>query len=357
MSQERRTYYLPPEALGLTEEQAQLQETINEVLTSKSSGKNQWEHFTPEFIGTKTQTLDLGSTLRIIYSSQARFQEARISQPEGRVKFDTELPVSIFFVGDVHFGSIYTDHKRFLREMKEISETPNAYVIWMANLIDNGIPAQFPNNMLVNTIPPDKQVIAMRKIIEGLDQDGKILGAVTSPCHEGWTYRVAGQDVNAMLFGFEGRQFPVLENGGRLTFQFPKTKYLVALYHRIGPFRSNFNPCHGLRQMNRLKLNMEADVIVGAHYHVADVEMGYEGTGKHRKTVAYIQSGTYKGIGEIHDLWAKERYGTTGQPSCQSVILWPDKRRIGAFLDFETGMLAHEAHLLHEIAKRESNNT
>jgi hypothetical protein len=220
-------------------------------------------------------------------------------------------------------------------------------------LIDNAIPAQFPDAMLANAIPPDKQVVAMRKIIQELDEQGKILGAVTSPEHEGWTWKHTGQDVNALLFGFEDRHFPVLENGGRLNLHLPKAKYVVALYHRIGPFRSNFNVTHGLKQMNRLKLQMEGDIVVGAHYHVAGVEMVYEGTGKHRKPNAYIQTGTYKGIGKIHDEWMQGRYGSSGMPTCQSVILWPRKRRIEAFLDFETGMLAHEAHYVREVVRKE----
>ena len=288
--------------------------------------------------------------------AQERYQEARISQPEGKVKFETDLPVSVFFIGDVHYGSVYTDHKRFHREIEEIAETPNAYIIWMSNLIDNAIPAQYPWNMLVNAIPPDKQVITMRKIIQELDEKGKVLGAVTSPCHEGWTWKHAGQDVNALLFGFEDRRFPVLENGGRLYLQFPRAKYLIVLYHQIGPFRSNFNRLHGLQQMNRLKLKMEADIVVGAHYHVAAIEMNYKGVGeKHREPAIYIQSGTYKGISKIHDQWTIGRYGQTGEPTAQSVILWPNEKRMEPHLEFETAMLAHESHYLREVVRQEEN--
>jgi len=344
-----RSLYIPGDAIGISQEQEQEAE-----LMRAAGGKGQWQHFTPEFVGTKTQEVDQKRVFREIKQQQILFQEARVSQPEGKVKIETDLPVSIFFVGDIHFGSIYSDHERFRKEMEEIANTPNAYVVFMSNLIDNAIPSQYPANMLVNAIPPDKQVVVMRQIVQGLDEKGRVLGAVVSDCHEGWTWRHTGQDINALIYGFEDRKFPVLENGGRLNITVGKRKYVIGLYHKIGPFRSNFNRLHGLQQMNRLQQNMECDVVVGAHYHVAAVETTYEGQGKeHRRPIVYIQSGSYKGIDKIHDQWSQTRYGRTGEPSAQSVELWPDKRRMEAFLEFDTGILAHECFFLKEMIKRE----
>ena len=342
-----RTHYIPPEAYGSSIEEQELVDVLG------IRAKAQWSHLTPQYIGTKTQALNIPQMEREMTSFQNRFQEARITQPEGLVKFDTELPISVFFVGDVHYGSLYTDHKRFRREMEEIKATPNAYIVFMSNLIDNAIPSQFPDGMLSNSIPPDKQVIAMRQIVQDLDQSNKVLGAVTSDCHEGWTAKATGQDVNALIYGFEGRNFPVLENGGRLNLKFPKSKYTLGLYHKIGPFRSNFNYTHGLKQMNRLKQGMECDVIVGAHYHCGSVEETYEGNAEHRKMHIYVQSGTYKGVSKIHDQWSMAKFGSTGQPSAQSVTFWADQRRMMGHLEYDTGILAHESIYLTEMVKKD----
>lgn len=340
-----RVNYVPVEAEGLTEEEAQAKETVGR------SRRDEWKHFTPEFVGTQVPFLDLGELSKQVKLTQRSFQRARVSQAVGKARFDTALPISIFFIGDVHFGSVYTDYERFEREVDLIAKTPHAYIFWMANLIDNAIPAQFPAEMMANAIPPDKQVIAMRKRMEELNKLGKILGAVTSPCHEGWTWKHTGQDVNAMIFGFPDRRFPVLENGGRLLVVVGKVKYCVYAYHQVGPFESNFNETHALRQMNRLSLQMKGDVVVGAHKHFAAAEMVYEGSGEDCRPVAYLRTGTYKGIGEIHDQFTIGRYGTSGEPSAQSVVLWPDQRRIEVFLEFETGILAHNAHLTVELGK------
>lgn len=341
-----RVNWIPDEALG-----GNSVEAYNEYM-ARLADKAEWEHFTPEFVGTKTQSVDVSRLNRQLTEAQDTFIEGRLAQKEGRVKFNTELPVTTFFVGDIHYGSIYTDHEKFEQDMAEISATPNAYIIFMSNLIDNAIPSQFPSNMLHNAIPPDKQVVAMRKVIQSLDEQGKVLGAVTSDCHEGWTAKHTGQDINALMYGYEGRNFPVLENGGRLHLEFPGADYNVGLYHKIGPFRSNFNYTHGLKQMNRLSQNGECDVIAGAHYHVGSTEEVYEGTGDHLRMNVYVQSGSYKGTGRIHDQWVVDKYGRSGQPGAQGVTFWANERRMMGNTNFETAIMAHESIFLREMAKK-----
>jgi hypothetical protein len=336
--------YIPPEFFGLSDEEAQ-------GLYREGVDFSHWQHFTPDFVGTKAQTADIEELTAHARRATEIYEEGRLSQAEGFVQFRNNLPVTVFFIGDVHIGSYYTDHDLFMEHMRRIAEMPNAYIVFMSNLVDNAIPSQFPSNMLVNGLPPDKQVVYMRKVAEELNSRGKVLGAVTSSCHEGWTYKHTGQDINALIFGFPGRRFPVLQNGGRLHLQFPEREYLVVPYHKIGPFESNFNETHGLRQMNRLRQNMEADIVVGAHKHFAAAEVVYEGTGRKVKQVAYIRSGTYKGVSGVDDRFAIDNYGTTGEPGGQSVTVLPQIDALDAHLSFEVGMLAQEICLKHAIGR------
>lgn len=347
-----RLNFIPNEAFGITDEEAQELSLASKEATFIHLPT--WRHFTPEFVNTKVQNLDLKSVNREMTLAQKNFTEARLSQPEGKVVFNTDLPVTIFTIGDLHYGSIYSDHKEIARKFKAIKEAPNAYVVFMSNLIDNGIPSQYPDVMLANSIPPDKQVVSMRKMVQELNDAGKVLGAVTSPCHEGWTYRKCGQDINALIFGFESRHFPVLENGGELTLSFPKFRKLMVLYHMCGPFESSFNETHALRQMNRLRLQMRADIVVGAHKHNAAANMVFEGVGRHRKPTVYMRSGSEKGTGKIYDLWAKGIYGSTGQPTGQSVTILPDGR-MDPHLEFKTGLLAQESFMISELMKQRND--
>lgn len=316
--------YIPDEAIGKPVE--------------KPNKDKEWEHFTPEFVGTQVQTLDLEVLEKQVALSQKLYKLARLGQRNGRVTIQTERPIMIVFLGDVHYGSVFTDHNRFNNDLEIIEETPGVYVIFMSNLIDNAIPSQFPSNMLVNVMPPDKQTTAMRKKVERLNKKRKVLGAVTSPCHEGWTWKHTGQDVNVLIYGFPDRRFPVMDNGSILTVKMAKTLYRLGLFHQVGPFESNFNETHALRQMNRLNLQMKGDVVVGAHKHYATAQLVYEGDGSDVRPVAYLRTGTYKGIGDIPDQWAMGRYGTSGEPSGQSIILWGDKRKISVNLELDVAI-------------------
>src|SRR3990167_8872469 len=231
---ERPQVYIPPEGRGLSIEEEQLLGAIEEYVAK--GPKEEWKHFTPQFVDTKAQTVNSNLLVEQINSAAERFFESRISQEEGKVKIKTDLPISIVHMGDTHLGSIDTDTNEVMRKFREIRQTPNMYVVFMSNMIDNAIPSQYPNNMLTNGIPPDKQVLLMRSIAEDLNSKSKVLAAITSPCHEGWTFKHAGQDINALIYGFKGRKFPILQNGGRLHLEVGKQKYMGALYHQVGPF-------------------------------------------------------------------------------------------------------------------------
>lgn len=350
MSERARTVYIPPEVLGMTEEQLNDREMTEGVI---KEGKETWEHYTPEYVRTKALTISLTDIERQIYTAQKNQEKLKLSQQTAEVRFETTLPVSIFFVGDIHYGNLDTDYVTFKKVVKAIEDTPNAYIAFMSNLIDNQIPGKFPDGMLNCAIHPELQTVAMSKIVQQLSDKGKVIGAVVSPCHEGWSWKITGQDVNKLIFGFEGRPFAVMENGGTITLTFPGAEYSLVLFHQVGPFESTINETHGVRQQNRVNLGMRGDIVVGGHKHNAAALMAFEDNGEFRRPVAYIRSGTFLGSGESRDQYSVGRYGTTGEPSGQSVMLWPNQKKMDVFLDYEEGILAHESIYLHEMIKRD----
>jgi len=183
-----RMTYIPVEATGMTEEMAQ----EVELNRSCKSGKKDWDHFTPEFVGVHAQDVSVGDLLRQAQEVRVNYEKGRLEQNDGIVKFSKDAPISIAFLGDLHFGSVFAENDEIVRKFNEVRDTPNMYCVFMSNLIDNAIPSQFPSNMLNNSLNPDKQVLGMRKMIEELNTKGKVLGAVTSPCHEGWTWKHTG---------------------------------------------------------------------------------------------------------------------------------------------------------------------
>jgi hypothetical protein len=200
--------------------------------------------------------------------------------------------------------------------------------------------------MLANSMTPQQQAHAMNELLKDLDQEHKVLGAIRSPCHEGWTWKKAGIDINDLIFS--GCNFPKIDNGGILTVQMQGVDYKIALYHQFGPFNSNFNKSHGLQQMQRLLLGGQADVVIGAHHHVGEVMQTYYGHGDHCKDVCYIRSGCYKGnvsgiTGHLPDVWAQDKYGSDGERGGESVMLFPGERKMIPFLKPEMAAEVQEA--------------
>jgi len=343
------THYMPAEALGITEEQLQAQKETTKLFGKK--GK-EWEHFTPEFVDTRIQRVDLNRIQRSLTAAQKTYREVRLGQTSARVLIETDTPITPVFLGDIHYGHIAVDHKRFHQMVERIVDTPGVYTIFMSNMIDNAIPAQYPDGMAENPIPPDQQVVVMRKVAQELNEEGKLLAVVRSRCHEGWTWLKTSQDMNDLLYGFEERKFPVMDNGGMINLRVGRQTYKIAIFHTTGPFESNFNPEHSTRQMNRLQLDMKADVVAAGHKHRGAASMNYEGRGIKLRPVVYIRTGTLKGTGDIQDRFGRDIYGTMGEPTGQAVTLWPNERKMQPHLEFDTAMMTHERHMVAEMMKK-----
>lgn len=304
------------------------------------------EHSAPQFVDLKDRSTDFGKLLSVAEARRQQWQQERPYQMEATVKLDTQWPVLGTAIGDVHFGSVYCDMGMFLDHVDSIRRQPNAYIVFMSNLIDNAMPGQFPDSMLANGLNPQEQAHAFNDLVKTLDREHKVLGAIRSGCHEGWTWKHTGQDVNELLF--QGTEFPLLDNGGLLHIQLPDAEYTMALYHQMGPFNSNFNKNHGLQQMNRLVQMGKPDILIGAHNHVAESMQTFYGTGTQRKDVVYLRSGCYKGNvagvrGNSPDMWAQDKFAKDGEPGGESVMMRADRKEMLPFLKLETGLEVHRA--------------
>jgi hypothetical protein len=322
--------------------------------------RQKWEHFTPEFLDTQTSDHEaIVDTIEAMNARRNLYASEKIGQLEAHVKLDSSMPITIFHIGDIHWGSIYTNNELWDYHRNKILETPGAYVLLYHNLVDNGIPAKFPSNTLANGVPPESQFRVMQTWLKELNDAGKILGAIDGDCHEGWSSQVAGVSVGKLLYGFEGRKFPLLENGGILYLGIGEQTYGIGMWHKQGPFNSRFNPEHALRQNRRLNHESKTDIEVGAHYHNAVASASWEGSKNDIKQVNWIRVGTYKGVpsfvGEepnfITDKWAIDKFGTSGNPPAPSTTFWNNKHRFDSSLDFDTGLEKHIAIRSYALIK------
>lgn len=330
------------------EEWSDLFGKIGEASTKVDQKK--WEHFTPEFLDSHSGEIDINQALEAQQQRRSLYESQKISQLEAHIKIETRMPITVFPIADIHFGSLYSNQKLWDYHRETILNTPGAYVVFLHNLVDNGMPGKFPNNILANGIPPHEQFRVMQQWIKELDGSGKILGAIYSDCHEGWSWSVAGIESEKLLYGYKNRQFPVIENGGILHLDIDEQSYAIGLWHKQGPFNSRFNPEHALRQNRRLNHEGVTDVEIGAHYHNTAASASYEGAKNRMKPVQFIRVGTYKGVPFslneqefITDKWSVEKFGSTGQMPGTALMFWDNKHEIDNSIDFETAVEKHLA--------------
>jgi hypothetical protein len=295
-------------------------------------------HFSPEYLDTKVATTNLESTLQAIRARRRTRDAAKLSQYAAHINLHTEDPVLVVFLGDAHLGSGDTDHDRFFKDLHRITTTPGVYTIFGGNMIDNAIPKKFPDGMLQNAIPPEEQVTLMRKITCDLNEQGKLLAVLETPCHEGWTYAATGQDIHKLIYDVEGRKFPIMENGSKLLLKTGQIEYYLAIYHQLGPFNSNLNKNNGTQRMRRLQ-HRNADIVTAAHHHTAEAMQTYCDKQDDQKPVCYLRTGCYK----LDDLWAGGKGYIKGEPGGQSVRLYPDKKVMQPYLDLNLAIDEHTA--------------
>jgi len=314
------------------------------------------EHVKPVVSEMNLANLDLQQLYQTIQDKQNLAEATNLRQREAKVEIPTELPVTVFMVSDIHHGSVFTNENMWRSHKEQIEETPGAYIALLHNLIDNAQPTVFPNNMLSNTISPELQFESMRQQIQELNDKDKLVVAISGKCHEGWLYRSSGVEADKLLYDVVQRNFPVLQNGGILHLQVGNETYDIGLYHEQGPFNSNFNPEHSLRQNRRLS-DRRTDAEVGAHHHVSSVTMDWEGRPDTGQPVAFIRTGTYKGVwpegGGLDDSFVVDRRGKTSEPPGNSITLYPQEHRMIANMGFENGIEQTNLSRLGEQMKQE----
>ena len=265
----------------------------------------------------------------VMEAKRTHWAETRAYQEHATVEFPDNSPITVVGIGDVHMGSIYSDTTLFERDMQLIQETPGMYAVFLSNLIDAAIPAQFPDSLLANGLRLDEQAEAMNDFIRRLDKEHKVLGMVRSPCHEGWSEKKAGIDVQKIIF--MGTDIPMLENGGTLNLKFPSGKdFDLMLYHQFGRgYGSEANKNYaGWYQMRQVRRGVPDAIMIG-HSHVGEVEHSFYGQPPNRKEVVLVRTGSFKGnvsgkLNAPNDVWQRDQSGRDGEPSGENITFFPE---------------------------------
>ena len=244
-----------------------------------------------------------------------------IRQSIARVRIETDKPIAVAAITDPHIGSPYTDYVSFSSDITTIKDDPRLFMFkggdwedkFMGSFRDKGAPA----GMLQ---PPEIQLLTTKKILRALK--GKIL-AVNGGNHNEMDYRLTGISSDYLIHYEE--DFPYLPNGGLVILTVGKIEYMILWKHN---YRGNsqispFNAHRWLRMLNR-----NADIAILEHIHNPAIQMTEKGSDSlgDARTEIDIRTGTYK----LDDKFS-EQYFKTGVLGPETVVLYPDRKKMVAF--------------------------
>lgn len=207
--------------------------------------------------------------------------ETKIGDVRTRHAALPDEPYGIAFLSDLHFGSAYTDYAQAKADAIAIASTPGLYAVFHGDGIDNWILPKMAGLQRGQAMPFDDE---MKMFKEWLEMLGRKLLVVVAGNHDNWTYSLAGIDflqnlVNPQTF-YDQHQaiFDIIAGSHRMRF---------AVRHKWRG-SSILNPTHG---MERAARDIDADVYVGGHTHIATLARYF--TVRDRDRLA-ILTGTYK---------------------------------------------------------------
>ncbi len=259
-----------------------------------------------------------------IFKALIKYQEAthKLSsrQDEVAVTINTEEPIYLAFLADIHIGAVGCNYKEFKDTIDVISKVPNMYLVSVGDTIDNFLPGWHSEGQFEAICPPEIQKRLLEYMYSKLK--GRIIALIQGD-HDESSHFVDDFDWTKYLC--EKFKCADLGFGGFIYLTVGKQKYTILARHRFR-FNSAFNLTHTVKRM-REQLG-DFDIGVVAHNHQSSIEF----VDMPDKTRVFVRPGSFKGA----DRFAR-RIGFVDNSSGKSMMpivqLFPKERLINVYPD------------------------
>jgi len=232
---------------------------------------------------------------------------------QSTAKIDTDSPICLAFLSDIHIGSGATDYELFQQITQDILEIPNFYVILGGDEIDLAIKLRSVAEVHGNILDPELQIEFLRSWFNDIKH--KVVAACAGN-HDAWrTERLAGINVFKDIFT---PAVPYSKGIFRLDLKVGEQTYKMAMSHT---FKGNsmYNPVHSLKRHAREEAP-ECEIFFAGHNHKPGIGQDWEQL-KHR---VYINSGSI----QTNSGYAKRFHSLYTAPIFPCVVLWPDQHKM-----------------------------
>ncbi|HEX8385477.1 MAG TPA: hypothetical protein VF576_04795, partial [Rubricoccaceae bacterium] len=248
-----------------------------------------------------------------------------------RVDIETDRPVALTNLSDLHLGNKGTDHRAARADAELVRDTDGLYAVFGGDGVDNFV--KHASAMVSSTSNPQQEYAALEWYLSLMG--GKLLGGITGN-HDYWTAGFSGVDYLRDLFrrlGTGGQPVAYGRHTLRLDLHLHSpdgsdVAYRVELRHTYR-FKSSLNLSNQLQRMYDFS-DWQWDVGMVGHTHDGPFCVPFQRHGSERWG---LLAGSYKVADDHSRQWG---YGDA-TPSSPVVILHPGTRRVECVNDLRTG--------------------
>lgn len=265
--------------------------------------------------------------------SRRQVERSAYNAPEHvEISIDAKRPILLIPFGDVHAGGADVDYDRFYKEVDASAKTSGTYVLTLGDITDSFFWGRETQDGAIASYKEQNEF--MRSALKMFSDNKKLLAGWRGD-HDGWAVAM-GEDIYNRFVREFGAYF--LDGPSYISLTVGNQLYKISGAHQHGGF-SIYNKAHPALRLYR-DSSEGADICITAHQH----QKGYltqatKRYGGESETVHYISIGAYK---RSDRFLRKKGYSrlTDDMIGPQSILLWPDRKKIQVYESVESGLEA-----------------
>jgi len=239
------------------------------------------------------EAADIEKVMDQIENTQESLLRLDSEQSEANINITTKNKhVALMFLSDIHLENVNTDLAALRNDIGIIKSTPDFYVGFGGDLIDNFIVGPHKEGVIEAVIPPKAARIVAGKLFDRLK--GRMLWTIIG-CHDAWDRDYA--DYNLPEHIARKMKIPYLGHGGDINIKLTKTgkkkktddvTYQIHARHKYrGSGGDNGTGC--CKNVLR-NIDSKYDIVAISHNHFAEIKI----ENFLRKNRVFVRTGSYK---------------------------------------------------------------
>lgn len=255
--------------------------------------------------------MDWRESIELIKGMQIMAEKAKSTQSELSIHYDTDKPICIVLLADLHMGSWGADYSAFQEMTDEILNTDGLYVILAGDLTQMAIKMRNVLEVSDNLLPPHWQYRFLESWMQEIKH--KVI-CTTWENHAQMREEAAiGWSPTAQMLASHTAHF----NGiGHIDLTVGEQIYKIAVSHF---FRGNsmYNPCHSQMRYGKFE-GQDRDIIMAGDTHTFGIASYTDG--KNMKLA--LNCGSL----HVNSGYGKRFFSLVTHPKFPCVVLHPDEK-------------------------------